>query len=139
MLAPGLILGQGIGRIGCLLNGDAYGIPTTLPIGVIYKEGTPAYAAYGSQPLFPAEVIEGAADFAILFVLLKIFRKKTFDGAVALSYFILYSFVRFTLEFWRSDSLIVLGGLKAAQLTTLVTAIAAILVMVYKYRKNTSS
>ncbi|MCL4439840.1 MAG: prolipoprotein diacylglyceryl transferase [Firmicutes bacterium] len=136
VLAPGLILGQGIGRIGCLLNGDAYGIPTSLPIGVIYREGTPAYAAYGAQPLFPAEIIEGAADIAILFILLRIFRRKPFDGAVALTYFMLYSLVRFTLEFWRADSLTILGGLKAAQLTTLGTALLALGLLIYKWKEK---
>lgn len=136
VLAPGLVLGQAIGRIGCLLNGDAYGIPTNLPIGVIYKEGTPAFTAYGSQPLFPAEIIEGAADLAILFILLRILRKKPFDGMVALSYFLLYSLVRFTLEFWRADSLTMLGGLKAAQITTLGTAALALFIIMYKWRKE---
>lgn len=132
VLAPGLILGQAIGRIGCLLNGDAYGIPTNLPIGIIYNEGTPAFAAYGAHPLFPAEIIESAADIAVLFILLRIFRRKTYDGLVTLSYFLLYSIVRFILEFWRSDSLTILGGLKAAQVTTLGTAVLALLLILYK-------
>lgn len=136
VLAPGLILGQAIGRIGCLLNGDAYGVPTNLPIGVIYNEGTPAFAAYGAQPLFPAEIIESAADIAVLFILLRIFRRKPFDGLVALSYFLLYSIVRFILEFWRSDSLTILGGLKAAQVTTLGTAFLALLLIIYKLQKD---
>ncbi|MFZ5646566.1 MAG: prolipoprotein diacylglyceryl transferase [Bacillota bacterium] len=136
VLAPGLILGQGIGRIGCLLNGDAYGLPTNLPIGIVYREGTLAYTVYGSQPLFPAEIIEGAADFGILLVLLRIMKRKPFDGMVTFSYFLLYSITRFTLEFWRADSLTVLGGLKAAQITTLGTAILALLFIVYKWRKN---
>lgn len=139
VLAPGLILGQGIGRIGCLLNGDAYGSPTNLPIGVIYKEGTPAFSAYGAQPLFPAEIIEGAADIAILFVLLRLLKRKPFDGAVALTYFLLYSLTRFVLEFWRSDSLTVLGGLKAAQMTTLGTALLALVLLIYKWRRKTAA
>lgn len=138
VLAPALILGQGIGRIGCLLNGDAYGAPTSLPIGLIYKVGTPAYTAYGSQPLFPAEILEGAADFAILLILLRLLRKKPFDGMVTLSYFLLYSIARFTLEFWRGDSLTVLGGIKAAQLTSLVTAVFALLLIIYKWRRKST-
>ncbi|WP_018084733.1 prolipoprotein diacylglyceryl transferase [Desulfurispora thermophila] len=136
VLAPGLILGQGIGRVGCLLNGDAYGIPTNLPIGVSYKEGTPAYAVYGAQPLFPAEIIEGIADIVILFILLRVYRRKPFDGAVALYYFIFYSIVRFTLEFWRSDSLLILGGLKVAQLTTLGTMLLALAVVFHNWRRK---
>lgn len=39
--APGLLLGYGITRLGCHLAGDGdYGIPTTLPWGTIYANGT---------------------------------------------------------------------------------------------------
>lgn len=50
--------------------------------------------------------------------------RKQFDGQVALAYFILYSLARFGLEFFRTDSLMI-GDFKAAQLTALVTALAA--------------
>lgn len=136
VVAPGLILGQGIGRIGCLLNGDAYGIPTSLPIGIVYQEGTPAFSAFGAQPLFPAEIIEGLADFVVFFVLIRIFKRKPYDGIVTLCYFLFYSMIRFTLEFWRSDSLTILGGLKAAQLTTLGTAMLAVFLLINKWRNR---
>jgi phosphatidylglycerol---prolipoprotein diacylglyceryl transferase len=45
--APSLILAYGIGRIGCLLSGDGdYGIPTNLPWGMKFANGTvkPHYA-----------------------------------------------------------------------------------------------
>ncbi len=46
-IAPAAALGYGIGRIGCHLSGDGdYGIPTSLPWGTIYANGTlkPTYA-----------------------------------------------------------------------------------------------
>lgn len=135
ILAPGLILGQAIGRIGCLFNGDAYGKPTDAWYGVIYQPGTPAFAAWGSTPLVPAEFFESILDFLILGILLAVFRKKKFDGQVVLLYFILYSGVRFFLEFLRTDSLMI-GPLKAAQLTTAVTAGAAALVLVWLSRRR---
>lgn len=49
VVAPALVFGQGIGRIACLLNGDAYGSPTGSGFGLVYPPGTAAYAAYGSQ------------------------------------------------------------------------------------------
>jgi phosphatidylglycerol:prolipoprotein diacylglycerol transferase len=121
---PGLILGQAIGRIGCFLNGDAYGKPTGAWYGVIYHQGTPAYQAWGKVPLVPAELFEAGLDIIILTVLLYVFRRKQFDGQVALAYFILYSLARFGLEFLRTDSLVI-SSFKAAQVTALLTAIVA--------------
>jgi len=123
--APALILGQAIGRIGCFFNGDAYGRPTAAWYGVVYKQGTPAHAAWGATPLVPAELLEAGADLIILAVLLRLFSRRQFDGQVAVAYFVLYSLARFGLEFLRTDSLMI-GGVKAAQATALVTvAIAA--------------
>ncbi|EAX47349.1 prolipoprotein diacylglyceryl transferase [Thermosinus carboxydivorans Nor1] len=122
--APGLILGQAIGRIGSFFNGDAYGKPTDAWYGVIYQPGTPAFHAWGATPLVPAELMEAGLDFVILAVLLRLFRRKQFDGQVALAYFVLYSLARFGLEFLRTDSLMI-GGFKAAQLTALLTTMVA--------------
>jgi len=41
-VAPSLILGQAIGRIGCFLNGDAHGYPTEMPWGLVYSPESPA-------------------------------------------------------------------------------------------------
>jgi len=136
ILAPGLILGQAIGRIGCFFNGDAYGIPTQSWIGVIYSPGTAAYAAYGATPLMPAELMEGAGDLAILFVLLFLAKRKPFQGFLGLMYFLLYSLLRFSLEFWRGDSLLLDQTLKAAQVTSLAVAVIAIVVILSKLRKT---
>ncbi len=51
-ISPGLILGYGIGRIGCHLAGDGdYGFPTTLPWGTNYSNGTyPPSVAFRDFP-----------------------------------------------------------------------------------------
>lgn len=136
ILAPGLILGQALGRVGCFLNGDAYGVPTSSIFGVIYHSGTAAYASYGSTPLFPAELFEGAGDLVILFILLAILRKKPFSGLVAMLYFALYSALRFTLEFWRGDSLQTVAGLKVAQILSLVTIIVAAVIIFVRWQQS---
>ena len=133
--APALILGQALGRIGCLLNGDAYGKPTESWYGIVYQPGTPAYAAWGNTPLMPAELFEAGFDMLILWVLLYLFPRKTFDGQVALAYFVLYSLARFGLEFLRTDSLLI-GGLKAAQITALLTALVASLLWAWWAVRN---
>ena len=102
--APGIILGQALGRIACFLNGDAYGSPTNSGFGLVYPPGTPAYAAYGSQPLWPAEVWEGQWDLVVfaLILILSHWRKWP-KGFLFLTYIVLYSFGRFGLEFLRGD------------------------------------
>ncbi|MFN3134395.1 MAG: prolipoprotein diacylglyceryl transferase [Candidatus Kryptonium sp.] len=55
-IAPAAALGYGIGRIGCHLSGDGdYGIPTSLPWGTIYANGTlkPTYALRNYFERFP--------------------------------------------------------------------------------------
>lgn len=132
ILAPGVVLGQAIGRVGCLLNGDAYGIPTNSWLGVHYAPGTPAYSVYGNTPLFPAEIMEGAWDLVIFLLIMAWRRKKPFEGSLALGYFFLYSLGRFTLEFWRADSLTTIMNLKAAQLTSILIALAVLIIFLVK-------
>lgn len=134
--APGLILGQALGRIGCFFNGDAYGQPTTSWYGVVYQPGTPAFAKWGNIPLTPAELFEAILDFAILGILLYFFKRRTFDGQITLLYLLLYSLARFSLEFFRSDSLLI-GEWKVAQITALVMAAGALGVLYYRNRYKT--
>ena len=48
LVAPYLALGHSIGRIGCLLVGDCYGKPCTLPWSMTFKDGLPptTYATF---------------------------------------------------------------------------------------------
>ena len=50
-VAPLLILGYAIGRIGCLLVGDDYGLPTHLPWGIEFPNGIPpsTYRVFQTQ------------------------------------------------------------------------------------------
>ncbi|RYD06480.1 hypothetical protein N752_03905 [Desulforamulus aquiferis] len=115
--------------MGCFLNGCCFGIPHSF--GVAYPVGSDANFIFGSQKLFPAVLFEAGWDILVLALLLKIFTKKPFDGFIALSYFILYSVGRFTIEFWRGDSLRTIMDFKVAQLTSIITIIVSVALMVY--------
>lgn len=43
LIVPGVVLGVGLGRIGCFLNGCCYGGPSDLPWSVRFPQGSPAY------------------------------------------------------------------------------------------------
>ena len=126
IVTPALIIGQSIGRMANLLNGDAFGSPTGGNFGLVYPEGTLAYRTYGSAPLWPAEVWEGQLDI-VIFAFLLLFRTTNHArGQVALLYVILYSAVRFGLEMLRGDyTEPLLLGLKSAQATSLAFIIVA--------------
>jgi phosphatidylglycerol:prolipoprotein diacylglycerol transferase len=104
---------------------------------VVYKPGTPAYDTYGAVPLVPAELLEGAGDLLIFALLLVLFiNRRHFNGLVALVYFVTYSLLRFILEFWRGDSLMIGGLLKAAQISSLVIAAVAVCLILVRARSQ---
>lgn len=140
ILAPAIILGQALGRIANLLNGDAFGHPTGSSFGIIYPQTTLAYQTYGNQPLWPAEIWEGQIDI-VIFALLLIFRTTNYaKGQVFLLYAILYSAARFFLEYLRGDYNNLILGLKSAQWTGLIVATIALILFLWSgYKKKNSS
>ncbi|SFG59304.1 prolipoprotein diacylglyceryl transferase [Sporolactobacillus nakayamae] len=135
IVAPALILGMAIGRISDFLTGDAYGIPSDSILAVSYPPGTFVYNIFGSTPVLPMPLFEAIGDLIIFGFLLLIKYRKPFQGFLFLQMLALYSTLRFTLEFWRGDSLRTLLNLKVAQLTALATIILAIGFMIGRYRQ----
>ena len=116
-LAPSLILGQAIGRIGNFTNGDAFGLPTTLPWGLRFPAESPAGMAFPGQATHPSMIYEIILNLAI-FAFLWGIRKKGFrNGFSAAMYFILYAVARSIVSFTRADSLW-LGKQRVIEVTT---------------------
>lgn len=105
VLAPGVALGQSVGRLGCFSAGCDYGKPTTAPWGVVFTN-TFAHEV-GGVPLgirlHPAQLYESLTTFAIFGLLLWWFPKKKRNGDVFLAYVGMYAVARFFLEFLRGD------------------------------------
>jgi len=127
-VAPSMILGQALGRFGNFMNGDAYGTPIGPQwppwldwVGVVYKEGTPGFQQFGDIPTHPTMLYEMFGDL-IIFGLLMWLRTKDFqDGFIASLYIVLYSFLRFWMEFLRADALwLVPDVLRAAQVISVI-------------------
>jgi phosphatidylglycerol:prolipoprotein diacylglycerol transferase len=55
-IAPSLAIGQAIGRIGCFLVGDDYGVPTALPWGMAFPHGVPPT----TERVHPTQLYESA-------------------------------------------------------------------------------
>jgi phosphatidylglycerol:prolipoprotein diacylglycerol transferase len=131
LCAPGLILGQSIGRDANLMNGDAFGDPTGGDFGILYPEGTNARAVFGDRPLWPAEVWEGQMDVIFFAVLMILMQKRLKRGYLFLIYNILYNAGRFVLEMLRGDSPRYLFGWTTAQWTAVSIILAAVAAGIY--------
>jgi len=103
VFAPGIALGHGIGRLGCFAAGCCWGKPTHLPWGVTFTN--PVAAQLVGVPLdiklHPTQLYESAAEFLIFGILYWRIRRRHAPGAIISLYLILYSTVRFLVEFVR--------------------------------------
>jgi len=136
-IAPGMMLGYGIARIGCHLAGDGdYGFPTTLPWGTDYSKGTyPPSIAFKDFPeitsLFPDGIVpnnilchptpvyELIICALMCWFLWHIRKRTTPTGKLFMIYLILAGIERFAIEFLRPNPRIVLG-LSEAQLISFI-------------------
>ncbi len=117
---PALLVGQMIGRIGCIINGDAYGAATQMPWGFIYLHpGALLPADLVGVPTHPYPVYEIIWNGMILVIILSLRRTLDREGHLFFLYLALYSVGRFTLSFFRNESLIFFG-LQQAQIMALV-------------------
>jgi phosphatidylglycerol---prolipoprotein diacylglyceryl transferase len=131
-LAPSVVLGQIIGRLGNLFNYEAYGYATNLPWKMFVPEqfrlnGVETSAFF--HPLFLYEMVFNALVLAILW---RIGKKISPAGALFFAYLLLYNIGRFFLELLRVDSVFV-GSWRLNSVTSLVLTIisAAALAIIY--------
>lgn len=131
IMAPGLLIGQSIGRDANLMNGDAFGDPTHQTYGLLYPDNTLAHATFGNQPLWPAEVWEGQADIVLLAILLILKQRRWPKGLLFMYYVVAYNAVRFALEMLRGDSPRFLFNWDAAQWTSAPLVVGGLIVIAW--------
>ena len=131
LVAPGILLAQAIGRIGCTINGCCYGIPTSLPWGVVYTSPN-SFAPLGIA-IHPTQPYEVIACLIIFAVLLKLRGRFKPDGSLFLVYLSLYSLWRIGVGFLRVGTPF-LFGLHQAQVLGLIVLAVAVSWLAYKAR-----
>jgi phosphatidylglycerol:prolipoprotein diacylglycerol transferase len=149
LIVPGLALGQAIGRFGNYFNQELYGLPTNLPWGIpidlinrdndyisnIYFHPTFIYESFGNLLIFGF----------LIFLTIYWNKKQTLNFKkyviISLSYFILYSILRFSLEFIKIDETPLFLSLRWPQFISLLIIIASALIyfITSSHEKNNSS
>lgn len=145
LLAPSIILGQAIGRWGNFINQEAHGGPVTrtflenlhLPNFIIEQMYIKDPMTGGYQYYHPTFLYESLWN-VLGFIILLIFRRKlpVKRGEIFLTYLIWYSVGRFFVEGLRTDSLMLFGGLKAAQAVSLVFIVVAVILFIVRRIKG---
>lgn len=143
--APGIAIGNFFGRQGCFAAGCCWGKPTDLPWGVKFTElGHEITGVPTEAHLHPTQLYESFAMLLVFFFLLWLHKRKRFDGQVVLFYALLYSVIRFAIEFVRDDprgdvfGLTTLTGLSTSQLISIVIGISSLIILIVrkKTREN---
>jgi phosphatidylglycerol---prolipoprotein diacylglyceryl transferase len=140
--APGIALGSFFGRQGCFAAGCCWGEPTQLPWGVKFTQlGHDITGVPTENYLHPTQLYESFAMLAVFAFLLWLHKHRAFTGQVVVAYALLYSVIRFAIEFVRDDprgdilGLTTMTGLSTSQLISLVVGIGAFVLWIVRRRR----
>lgn len=132
-VAPGLILGQAIGRLGCFLSGDSYGSPSDLPWAVTFTD--PHALAPLGVPLHPVQLYELTLDLVLFAVLWAMRGRAGGPGQLLLVYVAGYGIIRLVTEVFRGDRMDVAFGLSLLQGASLAFIAVALAAFVWRLRR----
>lgn len=141
LAATGFLIGQAVGRWGNFVNVEAFGTNTDLPWGMTSTSISRYLSAHAedlqklgvsvvnTDPVHPCFLYESLWCL-VGFILLALYTKhRRFDGEVFLLYVAWYGIGRSFIEGLRTDSLLI-GTLRISQVLAVVSAIAAIVLMI---------
>lgn len=151
IMAPGIAIAVGIGRIGCFLNGCCYGRITDSWIGVYFPSRwtPPAYwdhlqrglippGASHSLPVIPTQLISTLNLLIIFGILWKIRKKKVFNGFLFTLFIGLYGLHRFIIDFFRqySGNALILKYLTLSQVLSIFMILTSVFVIILGYGRK---
>lgn len=133
-IAPAVALGQGFGRIGCLLAGCCYGGVTNGPLYLVFPEGSLAPAGLH---LHPTQLYSAIFDFLLAIFLLWYGKNRArVKGEVFSLYLIIYSIGRILVEFLRNDPRGEVGILSTSQFISIFILIGGTIILKQRQRKR---
>ena len=126
--APATALGLFVGRLGCFLAGCCWGKACDLPWAARFTHPETFNGARG-LPVHPTQLYESFAALGIYLVLNRRFRNRERQGQIFFEGILVYSVVRFIIEFWRGDEMrgsALFGWVSTSQLISLLLFPAAL-------------
>jgi phosphatidylglycerol:prolipoprotein diacylglycerol transferase len=141
VFAPGIALGQAIGRWGNYFNQELFGTPTNLPWGIpidFMNRPDQYLSANYFHPTFLYESLGDIIIFSILIFIAAKFLKKKWKNykIILLTYLILYSILRFFLEFLRTDTTAYFFGYRWPQVISLLIIIVSVILLFFPKKKK---
>jgi len=135
--APGIALGQAIGRWGNYVNQELYGAPTNLPwkLYIDPQHRLPGYehVAY-YHPLFLYESLWNLFNMGLLLWVARRYEKRLRHGDVFLLYALVYAVGRFFLEYLRLDASRI-GTLNANQTLMALVALGSAALLLWRHSR----
>lgn len=129
-LAPGIGLGESIGRIGCLAAGCCYGAVCDLPWAITFTH--PDSLAPLFQPLHPTQLYHSLAGLLCFITLVALKPILRYSGWRMGIFLLLFGSFRFIIEIFRADYRGELGLFSVTQLIALGAIALGATIMVYR-------
>lgn len=138
--APGMALGQFIGRWGNFVNQELYGPPTNLPWGLIidpqhriapYNDLTTYPPDTLFHPTFLYESLWSLLLFITLAMIAHKLKDRLLEGDIILGYIVGYPLGRFFIEYFRPDAWMI-GPLAAAQLFAILCVVGGVATLIVR-------
>lgn len=141
--APALAFAYAVGRIGCFLVGDDYGVPTDSAVGIAFPNGSPPSTAGNLRAIgvdvpaavpdatvlavHPTQLYEVGLALIMFAVLWNIGKRSMHRGHLFALWMALYSVERFVIEFVRAKDDIFFGFSTSQMMSILLLIGAAVL------------
>ncbi len=130
-------IGQPIGRIGNILNGDILGYPSNLPWATAYTNPN-SFAPRLYVGYQPAAAYEALLILLVFGLLIWLRRRGVADGVIGITYMVLYPITQIGIFFLRNpvNVPIIAFGLKQAQLTALGVLVLGVPLLIWAWRRT---
>ncbi|WP_147804357.1 prolipoprotein diacylglyceryl transferase [Alkalicoccus halolimnae] len=136
--APGILLGQAIGRWGNFMNQEVYGgeVPRSFLENMMLPNFIIEQMFINGAYHHPTFLYESVWNILGVALLLYLRRWNLRRGELFITYFIYYSIGRLVIEGIRTDYLLLFGVLRTAQVLSITLIIAGIILIIYRRKKG---